>query len=293
MKKQIIGATGLSGLIGSRVEELTRDRFEWNPFRYEDGFDITKEDDVIRWVSQLDGDVLFHLAGFTDLNTAWQQKGDMKGPCYRINVLGTRNIARACQRLKKYLIHVSTDAVFDGEKASPYTEDDQPHPIEWYGEAKWLAEQEVQKSGCEFCIVRFAYPFRAHFGPKKDFVRKIIDQLQSKKSFPLFTDTMFTPTFIDDIALAITVIITKRPKGIFHLVGSTPLSPFQAGQEIAKVFGLDASPIRPQTLEDYLTVGGRPYSRFAALSNKKLKRELRVSMKGFPDALIEMKRQLD
>lgn len=292
MKKRIIGATGLSGLIGSRVEELTRDQFEWKSFRYEDGFDITKKEDVDRWISRLTDSVVFHLAAFTDLTAGWKEKGDINGSCYKINVLGSRNIAMACQKYGKYLIHVSTDAVFDGEKKEPYTEEDKPNPIEWYGQTKFFAEQEVQKSGCEFCAVRFAYPFRARFEPKKDFVRKIIDQLSRGESFPLFTDTMFTPTFIDDIARAIQVIFEKRPRGIFHVVGSTLLSPFDAGQEIARVFELDASIIQPQKLDEYLRSGGRPYPRFAALSNKKLLRELGVSMKNFPEALQEVKDQL-
>lgn len=292
IQKQVIGATGLSGLIGSRVEELTRDQFEWKPFRYEDGFDITKEEDVKRWIDGFDGDVVFHLAAFTDLNAAWQQKGDTNGPCYRINVIGTRNIAEASRKYGKYLIHVSTDAVFGGKKHTPYIEDDVPDPIEWYGETKYLAEQEVQKSGCEFCAVRFAYPFRARFEPKKDFVRKIINQLSRGELFPLFTDTMFTPTFIDDIARAIQVIFEKRPRGIFHVVGSTLLSPFDAGQEIARTFDLNASLIQPQKLDAYLSSGGRPYPRFSALSNEKLLRELGVSMKTFLEALQEMKDQL-
>lgn len=292
MKKITVGATGLSGLIGSRVEELTSHQFEWKPFRYEDGFNITKVADVNRWISQLESDVVFHLAGFTDLNAAWQQKENKSGSCYKINVIGTRNIAGASQKYGKYLIHVSTDAVFGGEKKEPYIEQDTPNPIEWYGKTKHLAEQEVQKSGCDHCVVRFAYPFRARFEQKKDFVRKIIDQLKSGTSFSLFTDTIFTPTFIDDIAGAIRTIIEKQPTGIFHVVGSTALSPFDAGQEIARVFGFDASFIRPQTLNDYLSSGGRPYPRFAALSNDKLKTELEVSMKTFPEALLEMKQQL-
>ena len=253
---------------------------------------ITKSEDVEQWISGLPSDAVFHLAAFTDLNAASQQKDDTDGPGYRINVLGTRHIANACQKFQKYLIHVSTDAVFGGEKMIPYTEEDVPSPIEWYGKTKFFAEQEVQKSGCEFCIVRFAYPVRARFEQKKDFVRKIIDQLSHKESFPLFTDTLFTPTFIDDIAGAIRTIIDQRPTGIFHVVGSTSLSPFDAGTEIARLFGLDASLIRSQILDGYLTSGGRPYPRFAALSNEKLRRELAVTMKTFPEALQKMKLQL-
>ena len=108
----------------------------------------------------------------------------------------------------------------------------------------------------------------------------------------MFTDTIFTPTFVDDIAAAIKMILVKKPAGIFHVVGSTSLSPFAAAGEIAKTFSLDNSLIQPQTLAEYLASGGRPYPKFAGLSNEKLKRELGVSMREFPDALSEIKDQL-
>jgi dTDP-4-dehydrorhamnose reductase len=285
-------ATGLTGLIGSRLVELTSDDFDWLPLRRKDGFDITSVEKVDKAISSFNGEAVLHLAAFTDLNAANKERGDKNGSCYRINVLGTRNIARACQKNGKYLIHASTDAVFGGEKKSPYTEDDSPCPIEWYGQTKLWAEEEVLKSGCQSAIVRFAYPFRAEFEPKKDFVRKIIDQLKAGKKISMFSDTVFTPTFIDDIVPALTAILIKKPAGIFHVVGSTPLSPFAAAGEIAKVFGLGEKLIRPQKLDAYLEAGGRPYPRYAGLSNQKLRMELGVSMRTFLSALEEMKRQL-
>jgi len=70
------------------------------------------------------------------------------------------------------------------------------------------------------------------------------------------------------------------------------LSPFAAAKEVAKVFDLDKKLIKPQKLDDYLKSGGRPYPRYAALSNEKLKAELDVSTRGFSEALAEMKKQL-
>jgi len=290
MEKKLVAATGLTGLIGSRLRELMSGGFEWLPLRYEDGFDITSGKKVDRAIGFFRGEAVLHLAAFTDLNAANKEQGDKNGMCWRINVEGTRNMAKACQKNGKYLIHVSTDAVFGGDKNFTYTEEDTPGPIEWYGQTKLWAEEEVLASGCRAAIVRFAYPFRARFEPKKDFVRKIIDQLKNGEEISMFSDTIFTPTFIDDIAEAMKVILAKKPVGIFHVVGSTALSPFAAAKEVAKVFDLDKKLIKPQKLDDYLKSGGRPYPRYAALSNEKLKRELGVSMWSFPDALREMKR---
>jgi len=291
MKNILVAATGLTGLIGSRLEELLSRDFEWLGLRYEDGFDITSSEKVDKAISSFNGEAVLHLAAFTDLNAAWKQRGDKTGMCYQINVEGTRNIAKACQKNGKYLIHVSTDAVFGGDKQSAYTEEDKPNPIEWYGQTKLWAEEEVAKSGVKAAIVRFAYPFRAGFEPKKDFVRKIIDQLKSGEEISMFGDTVFTPTFIDDIAVAMRAILTKKPAGIFHVVGSTQLPPLAAAEEIAKVFDLNEKLILPQKFDDYLKSGGRPYPKFAGLSNEKLKREPGVTMRKFPEALEEMKKQ--
>ncbi len=291
MKNVSVAATGLTGLIGSRLAELLRGEFEWRALRYEDGFDITDPEKVDKTIEKFDGKMVLHLAAFTDLNAANKELGDKNGMCWRINVLGTRHIAGACQKYGKYLIHVSTDAVFGGDKQSAYTEEDKPNPIEWYGQTKFWAEEEVEKSGCGAVVIRFAYPFRARFEPKKDFVRKIIDQLKQKETIKMFTDTIFTPTFIDDVAAVMREIILKRPTGIFHVVGSTSLSPFAAANEISETFNLDNSLIQPQTLADYLAGGGRPYPKFAGLSNEKLKKELGVEMLSFPEALSVMKKQ--
>ncbi len=289
----LVAATGLTGLIGSRLEELLSRDFEWRALRYEDGFDITSPEKVDRAISSFNGEAVLHLAAFTDLNAAGKETGDKTGMCYRINVLGTRNMAEACRKNGKYLIHVSTDAVFGGGKQSAYTEEDKPDPIEWYGQTKFWAEEEVVKSGCRGVIVRFAYPFRNRFGAKKDFVWKIVDQLTSGEKIKMFTDTVFTPTFVDDIAAAMAVILAKKPTGILHVVGSTQLSPFSAANKISETFNLDNSLIRPQILAEYLAGGGRPYPKFAGLSNEKLKAELGVTMKEFPEALTEIKRQKD
>lgn len=293
MEKKLVAASGLTGLIGSRIEELLGGNFRWLSLRYEDGFDITSGEKVDRAISSFKGEAVLHLAAFTDLNAANKERGDKTGMCYQINVLGTRNIARACQKNDKYLIHVSTDAVFGGDKKLQYAEEDAPGPIEWYGKTKFWAEEEVKQSGASAAIVRFAYPFRAGFELKKDFVGKIIDQLKNREKISMFGDTMFTPTFIDDIAPALSEILINKPTGIFHVVGSTPLSPLAAAFQVARTFGLDETLIREKRIDDYLASGGRPYPRYAALSNEKLKRELGISMKTFPNALLEMKRQVE
>lgn len=287
-KTKVIG-TGLTGLVGSRVKELTADVFNWTNLGRESGVDITDEKSVTDAIEKSDSSVLVHFAAFTDLDEAEKQTGDQNGFCYQVNVVGTRNIARVCAETNKHLIYISTDAVFDGQKKTPYIETDKPNPINWYGQTKWLGEQAVIDSSCRFTTIRIAYPFRAKFEDKKDFVRKLLDKFSAGQTLKMFTDTLFTPTYIDDIANAIKIIIQRRPSGILHIVGSTILSPFQAAMTIADVFGFERKLVQETTLADYKRLANRPYPRWAGLSNQKIKRDLGISMRNFGQALEDLK----
>lgn len=289
---KIIG-TGLSGLVGSRIVELLSDKYNFVDFSLDSGVDITDKS-LLRKAFQenKEAQVVLHLAAFTDVNKAWEQRGDKNGLCYKVNVIGTRNIAELCAKYDKYLIHVSTDFVFDGRKKTPYTEEDKPSPIEWYGETKYWAEKEVEKSQVKHCIARIAFPFRTNFPKKLDLVRKIIEGLKENSLPPMFADQIITPTFIDDIAHALGSLINRSAQGIYHLVGSTSLSPFELAVQIAEVFGFNKRTIKKASLGEYLEKGGRPRQKNLALSNKKLKKELGVEMRTLNRALKIIKSQL-
>lgn len=289
-KIKVIG-TGLAGLVGSRVKELTEDDFDWTNLSRSSGVDIADKKSLENAIDKDNSGVLVHFAAFTDLDEAEKQKNDKSGLCYQVNVIGTKNIALTCAKTNKHLIYISTDAVFDGKKNAPYTEIDKPSPINWYGRTKWLGEREVVNSGCSFTVIRIAYPFRARFEPKLDFVRKLMKKLANSEEVSMFTDTLFTPTFIDDIAQALKVNIGRRPRGVFHVVGSSILSPFKAATEIAEVFGFNSKLIKSVKLSEYLATSFRPYPRWAGLSNQEIKEFLGISMSSFREALENIEAQ--
>ena len=286
--------TGLTGLVASRFQELYQSDFDFTNIDLATGIDITNQAAVEQVISASPAPTLIHFAAFTNVDAAHQQHGDKNGPCYQINVLGTRNVAHACTRHDKYLIHISTDFVFDGANppATGYTENDTPNPIELYGFTKLWAEQEVEQSGVKYAIGRLSYPFRAHYEPRPDLVRSIISKLRSNTLSPMFTDHIITPTFIDDIAAALKTILDQRPSGIFHVVGSTSLSDFELAQQVAHTFNLDASQIKPSSLDEFLAAAPRPYQQRLIDSNAKLKTDLGISMRTLDETLLEMKRQL-
>ena len=291
---KIIG-TGLSGLVGSRIVELLPE-YEFIDYSLSTGISILDKKQLEETtLKNTDFDCFIHLAAFTDTNQAWAQNGDKNSLCYQLNVEGTKNIIDICKKYNKHLIHISTDFVFDGTKEGKYTEEDNPNSIEWYGETKYIAEQEVLNSQISNSIVRIAYPYRANFSDKKDIARKMIEALRTKSlNHPLFNDQITTPTFVDDIALGLKYFFENKPSGIFHLVGSSVQSPFEMCQQIAKIWNFDTNLIKEGSLVDYvknLPAGSRPWQKNLAISNEKIK-TLGISMKTLEEGLLEIKKQI-
>jgi dTDP-4-dehydrorhamnose reductase len=203
---QHVLGTGLNGLVGSKfVSMLCADTAVVNldvnnPIH---PVDITNAEQVLRVVSQSPAPAILHMAAFTDVTKAWEQRGDTNGAAYRVNVVGTQNLVAAAVATGKHLIHISTAYVFDGKKEGLYLETDTPCPIEWYGETKARAETAVTDSQARWTIFRIDQPFRSDPFPKKDIVHRILDGLQSGTLYPQFADHTFGPTYIDDFAHAL------------------------------------------------------------------------------------------
>ena len=297
---QTITGTGLSGLVGSRIVELLSEKYSFENLDLTTGVDVTNPNIIDQKISSSVGNVVVHTAAFTDVDKAWEQQGDKTGLCYRINVLGTRNIAQACQKFNKYLIHISTDFVFDGKKRLPYTEEDKPNPIEWYGQTKLWAEEEVINSKAKNIILRISFPYKAKFSlpklepnPKLDLVRKIIEKLKTNQPTFMFFDQIITPTFIDDISKVIDYCILNRPAGLYNCVGSQVLSPYDLASIVAGAFSLDKSLIRKSTIKLFEGENFRPRQIYQAVSNKKLENDFGIKMSTINEALQKIKVQIE
>lgn len=285
-------ATGATGLVGSRFVEMFKDKYEVINMDLTIGVDITKVETFKPFFdAHPDAKALIHLAAFTDTNKAFAESGDKNGICYKVNVDGTRNIADICKERGIHLIHVSTDFIFDGTKETAYTEDDQASPIEWYGETKAIAETVVKESGASYSIVRLSYPYRATFDLKPDLIKKIRTGLESGKLYPQFTDTVITPTFIDDIARAFDKLIELKPQGIFHTVGSDSLSPYELARKVAVAYDFDPNVVKEGSLTEYLKTATRPFARTVKMSNQKASEVLGLHFATIDEGITEIKKQ--
>lgn len=281
MQKIKVVGTGLTGLVGSRIVELLQDKFEFIHVGRQTGVDIGNKDQVISAISHSSASVVLHLAAQTDVDGCEKDKE----LTWHVNVDGTHHIVQACRENNTYLIYASTDFVFDGTKEF-YTEEDIPHPINNYGKTKYEGEKIVQSSSIECAIVRIAYPYRCFF-PKKDFVRTMIGKLKSGETVKAVTDHVMTPTFIDDIALALVYFIENKIPGLFHVVGNQYVTPYKVSTLIADACGFDTKLIQKSNREEYFK-GRAPRPFRLALKNDKIGK-LGLRMKGFEEGLKQIK----
>lgn len=284
---KILG-TGLSGLVGSRVVELFTPRHTCVNFSLENGIDITQREDIIaRIEKESDANWVLHLAAYTNVQQAeddWSLGEESNA--WKVNVLATQNIIDACEKSHKRLLYVDTDYVFDGTKKS-YSEDDVPLPLSWYAKTKSEGARRAILFGG--LVIRIANPYRANPVGKTDFVHKMLERLQTKVEIQAPTDQLFVPTFIDDIAMAIEKLLEENAKGIYHVLGSQALSPFDAAKTLARLYGFDEGMVKPITFSEYFA-GRAPVPQYAALTNTKIS-SLGVRMRGFEEGIAEMKNQ--
>jgi dTDP-4-dehydrorhamnose reductase len=283
--------TGLNGLVGSRVVELLKDKYEFENLSRSTGVDIEDKNSVLNAVKSSDAQIVLHLASKTDVDGCERDKelGE-EGEAWRINVKGTKNVVEACQEAGKKLIYFSTDFVFDGENAPKggYTEENTPNPLNWYARTKYEGERIVNSLKTPWVIVRIAYPYRADF-KKSDFFRAILNRLKTGQSVAAVTDHIFSPTFIDDIGIVIDKLIQTESQGIYHAAGGQALTPHDAAILIAKTFELDENLISKTTRKEFFkNRAPRPFQ--LPMRNDRIAK-LGIRTRSFEEGLEEIKKQ--
>jgi dTDP-4-dehydrorhamnose reductase len=300
-------ATGLTGLVGSRFTDFFENIHEIENINLENRINILDTQEIEKVITSSDAEIVLHMAAKTNVDgceedmakdkeilamedvsfreKAWKELQS----AYAVNVFGTQNIVNACKKANKKIVYISTDFVFNGQKKS-YSEEDEPEPINWYAKTKYEGEKLITNSGLDYIIVRIAYPYRAFF-KRGDFVRGLINKLEKKEKLEMITDHIMVPTFIDDIVNAIDALIQQNQNGIFHVVGSQTITPYQAAIKIAQEFNLDETLISKTTRVKYFA--GKAQRPFCLnLKNDKIN-NLGIEMSSFDMGIRQVKNQID
>jgi dTDP-4-dehydrorhamnose reductase len=236
-------------------------------------------------IGQSDAPWVFHVAAMTDVDGAEKEKE--LGPASKswiVNVEATRFVAQAAEKYKKKLLYISTDFVFDGTQKE-YTELDAPNPQGWYAKTKYEGEKIVSQVPGSL-IIRIANPYLATTGVRPDFVHKIMQRLAEKLPVAAPQNQLFIPTFVDDIAYAIDALVKKDAQGVYHVVGTGSLSPFDVATKIAKHMHIDPSVVGSTTFEAFFK-DRAPRPQYANLKNDKLQ-AMGVHMSTFDEGLAKI-----
>ncbi|MBP7875600.1 SDR family oxidoreductase [Candidatus Woesebacteria bacterium] len=276
--------TGANGLVGSVFVNDFSDTYRITNLDLSGtpSVDITNRAQIDAIFANSPAECVVHCAAFTDVTAAWQQTDDTNGLAYRVNVTGTENIVRSCERHHKKLVHLSTAYVFSGDQSTPYVETDPTGPVEWYGKTKLLAEELIMKSSADWTILRIDNPFRHDPFPKLDVAHRVLAKLSDHSLPPQFADASFGPTIIEDVARVLDWVLRTGTTGLFHATANESWSPYQFALQVAKKTNFDLSQIKQGSLTEYLQTAARPYPRNTALDCTKL-----ISQLDFPLTAVQ------
>jgi len=257
--------TGCAGMLGKALAEALSAHEVIAVDRKE--LDITDAVAVEKIFTENNFDFCVNAAAYTAVDKAEEEfaaAGEVNGVAVGI-------LAENCKKRNVKLIHFSTDYVFDGESDEGYREDAQTNPVNAYGKSKLLGEELIQRSGCDFAIIRLSWLF----GDGKNFVATMLHLGAEKPEIKVVSDQIGKPTYAKDLAEAVAQFISchsregGKPKlqEIFHLTNEGETSWFDFAQ---KIFELKKLPVKviPISSSEFPTPAKRPKN--SVLLNTKL-----------------------
>ena len=268
VQKTKILITGSNGLLGQKLVSLLSQQTDiqliatsrganrmgfTNGYEYQE-MDITKAEQVAEIIENIRPDAIIHTAAMTNVD---QCEGE-KDLCWKMNVDAVECLVEACEKHQIFLCHLSTDFVFDGQ-SGPYSEEDSPSPISFYGWSKYAAEEIIKRSKCPWSIVRTVLVY----GITNDMSRSNIilwvkNSLEQQKSIKVVTDQFRTPTLAEDLAIGCYLVVNQKAQGIFHISGKDFLTPHEMAIKTADFFKLDKSLISQVDSSNFTQPAKRP-----------------------------------
>jgi len=215
--------------------------------------DITQREPVRRAIQG--ADVVINCAAYTNVDRA-ESEPDLAS---RVNAEAVGQLGELARRAGAWVVHVSTDFVFDGRLDRPYHEQDVPNPISAYGRSKWEGEQRLEQSGCPCCIVRVEWTYGLH---GKNFVTKLLERARTGGELRVVDDQTGAPTATTEVARALCSLLKHRPEGLYHFASSGYVTRFGVAEFIAERLSLPNKRVPCKTL-DFPAPAARPLnSRF-------------------------------
>lgn len=267
--------TGAAGQLGQDVLlELERKNHQaFGADRQQ--LDITKEEDVLAFISEVKPDVILHCAAYTNVDAAEENEE----AAYQVNAAGTEYLAKAAKQIGAKMLYVSTDYVFDGTASEPYEVDEPTKPLGAYGRTKLAGEQQLQKHLDEFFIVRTAWVFGIH---GNNFVKTMIRLGKERGEVGVVHDQVGSPTYTVDLARFMVELMETEKYGIYHATNSGICSWYEFAVEIFKQADLKVT-VNPLTSDQFPRPAARP--KYSVLSKKMIEKQGLTPLRDWKEAL--------
>jgi dTDP-4-dehydrorhamnose reductase len=194
------------------------------------------------------------------------------GAAYAVNATGVRNLALVTRDLGAVLVHISTDYVFDGNKRTPYREDDAPLPLNVYGNSKLAGEYYARALNAKHFVLRTSalygeHPCRAKSG--KNFVDLMLELGRTRGQVRVVNDEFVSPTPTTDVARQIVLLSRCGLYGLYHTTAESSCSWYDFAQEIFAIAGLEVK-LEVATANEFTAKAARPH--YSVLENGGLKK---------------------
>ena len=201
-------------------------------------------------------DTIINTAAMTQVDKCEEQKAE----CWKINVEAIKNLVKCSNDVKAHLIHLSSDFVFDGT-SGPYSENDIPNPLSYYGLSKWEGEKIIEDQSGKWAIVRTILVYGVNRKMTRlDIVLWIKNSLEAGKPIRVVNDQFRAPTLVDDLANACIEIGIREKTGVFHISGPEMMSVVDIAYKVADYYKLDKSLITPVSSAELNEIARRPRS---------------------------------
>jgi dTDP-4-dehydrorhamnose reductase len=245
--------------------------------------DITRGEAVEQALRQHRPDWVLNAAAYNQVDVAESEPL----AAMQANGLAVRHLAVCCQQTGALLLHYSTDHVFSGRKATPYTEDDAPAPVSAYGVSKLAGELYAQVYVEKLYVVRTA----GVFGPagrttnRGNFVELMLRLAGEGRTIRVVEDFLASPTYAPALAeRSVDLIERGAPHGVYHIAGGSAISWYEYARKIFAQTEIQAD-LRPTNEKQYSTPARRP--KYSVLSNAKMEAAGLTPMPPLEDALVE------
>lgn len=239
--------------------------------------DITDSTAVAAMLAAYSPDVVIHGAAWTQVDAA-EEKVDL---AYKVNAVGTQNIAMACKDIGAAMVYISTDYVFDGKLGRAYAEIDATNPLSIYGKSKLAGEVLARQIYDRLFILRTAWLY----GDGPNFVRTMLKLGQDREELQVVNDQHGCPTSTVDLAEAVLRLIQTRRYGTYHAVNGGETTWYDFAKKIFELAGNTKVRVKPVTTAEFVRPAPRP--AYSPLDTRLLRLVADSPMRSWEDALSD------